>query len=88
MAKEKKIKRPDTPLANSPEVEQKRMDVRTVVADINARSLERQTAVKESQDKLEAARLERGKNRKPLTSSRIYGLASFASSTGKQEKQE
>ncbi len=58
-------------------------NLKTALADINARSAKRQASQKDSQTKLDASRIERSKAKKSIAGegSRLYGLASFADRT-------
>lgn len=79
-------KRPDTPLAETPDPTQPVTDLKSALSDINARSATRQAAINAAQSKLDAARIERSKNRTPISGSRLYGLASFAGTTGREKE--
>jgi hypothetical protein len=74
-------KRGDTPLANTPEPWV--TDAESAIADINKKAKERQDYKTASDAKVEAARVERSKQRTPLASGKLSGLASFASTTGR-----
>lgn len=73
-------KRPDTPLADTPP-----FDLKTALADINTRISDRKTAMNESMQKSNAARAARSKQKKNVAGqgSRLSGLASFGSTTGR-----
>lgn len=75
MAEEKKINDPTKPST----------DLKVTLESIKQRSIDRQKAVNESRAKLNAARIERSKNRKANSGggSGLAGLASFSSTTGK-----
>lgn len=75
----------DTPLADSPDVPERVTDIKSALADINKRAAERQKNVDETNSKLEDARIARSKAKRSIAGegSRLYGLASFASTTGK-----
>lgn len=82
-----KQERKDTPLAETPEGEERVTDIKTALADINKRSEARQTSMSESHAKVEAARKERNQNRKPIGSGgSLYGLASFRNTTGREKE--
>ena len=83
-----KSKRPDTPLADTPENEKSKFDLKTALADINTRISARQEAMNESMQKSNAARAARSKQRRNVAGegSRLSGLATFASTTGKSNK--
>jgi hypothetical protein len=80
-----KVKRPDTPLADTPDSEKTPFDLKTALADINTRISARQTAMNESMQKSNAARAARSKERKNVAGEggRLSGLATFASTTGR-----
>lgn len=75
--------RPDTPLADSPDPTTPVTNLKSALADINTRSATRQASQNASQAKLDAARIERSKNKKSPSESRLFGLATFAGTTGK-----
>ena len=81
-------KREDTPLAGTPDPTTPIADLKSALADINARSAARQASQNESQARLDAARNERSKAKKSVAGEGIglYGLASFRNTTGKQTK--
>lgn len=82
-----KQERKDTPLANTPEGETPITDIKTALADINARSAARQESINASRAKVNAARVERSKQKKNVAGGGgLYGLASFAGTTGKQKQ--
>jgi len=75
--------RKDTPLADSPEP---KMNVQGIFADIEKRSKERNEARALNQKKVNEAR-EARRSRQGNTQtgpSKLYGLASFSSTTGKE----
>ena len=76
-------KRPDTPLADTPP-----FDLKTALADVNTRISARQTAMNESMQKSNAARTARSKQKRNVAGegSRLSGLATFASTTGRSNK--
>ena len=76
-------KRPDTPLAETPDATTPVTNLKSVIDDINTRSAARQASKNETQAKLDAARIERSKAKKSIAGegSRLYGLASFADRT-------
>lgn len=77
----------DTPLSETPDSTRPVTDLKSALADINTRSEARQKSINESKAKLNAARIERSKNRKDTSGGvGLYGLASFAGTTGKQPK--
>jgi hypothetical protein len=84
----KSTKRPDTPLAETPDPTQPVTDLKSALADINTRTAARQASIDASHVKLDAARIERSKNRTPISGSRLYGLASFAGTTGRESKEQ
>ena len=75
----------DTPLSDSPDVPERVTDIKSALADINARAAARQKSVDESNSKLEDARIARSKAKRSIAGEggRLFGLASFASTTGK-----
>lgn len=81
-----KQERKDTPLANTPEGETPITDIKTALADINARSAVRQESINASRAKVNAARVERSRKKTNQSEGRLYGLASFAGTTGKQKQ--
>jgi hypothetical protein len=87
--KKTKQERADTPLAGTPDPTTPITDLKSALADINARSAARQASQNESQKKLDDARNERSKARKSVAGEGIglYGLASFRNTTGKQTRE-
>lgn len=82
-----KQERKDTPLGESPEAEAPVTDLKTALSDINKRSSDRQKAINDAAAKVNADRAERSRNKKPLVAGgRLYGLASFANTTGKLQE--
>ena len=78
--------RPDTPLGETPDPTAPITNLKTALTDINARSAARQASQNASQAKLDAARIERSKQKKSIAGgegSRLAGLASFSSTTGR-----
>jgi hypothetical protein len=65
------------------EKEQKVTDIRTALADIQKRSLERKKAREAVQKKISDNRAARSKERKSSSGSKLFGLASFSSTTSK-----
>ena len=86
MAKERK----DTPLADTPDPTKPTYDLKSALADINARIAAQQASKNEAQAKLDADRIERSRKRKSVAGgdSGLYGLATFRNSTGRQEKKD
>ena len=80
-----KSERKDTPLADTPDPTEPISNLKSALADINARSTARQEAIDTSQAKLDAARIARSKQKKSIAGegSRLHGLATFAGTTGK-----
>jgi hypothetical protein len=76
-------KRGDTPLANTPEPVAWVTDANSAIADINKKAKERSDYKAASDAKTEAARVERSKQKPSLTSGKLSGLATFASTTGR-----
>jgi hypothetical protein len=79
-------KRADTPLGETPDPTAPITNLKTALTDINARSAARQASQNASQAKLDAARIERSKQKKSIAGgegSRLAGLASFSSTTGR-----
>lgn len=76
-------KRADTPLANSPNAITPITDVKTALADIEKRSQARIKARQEADKKLSDNREARSKAKKQIGEGRLYGLASFSSTTSK-----
>ena len=78
-------KRADTPLANSPNAITPITDVKTALSDIEKRSQARIKARQEANKKLSDAREARSRSKKPFQTGegRLYGLASFSSTTSK-----
>jgi len=74
-------KRTDTPLGETPDPTKPVTDLKSALADINARSAARQKSLNESQEKLDAARIERSRARKSVAGegTALYGLESFKS---------
>lgn len=83
-----KDKRPDTPLADTPENEKTPFDLKTALADINTRISARQESMNESMQKSNAARAARSKQKRNVAGqgTGLYGLATFASTTGRSNK--
>lgn len=82
--------RPDTPLGESPDPTAPVTDLKSALADINTRSAARQVSLNASQKVLDAGRAERSKQKKSIAGgegSRLSGLASFASTTGRTKQQ-
>lgn len=77
----------DTPLSKSPEAITPITDIKSALADIDARSAARQKSISESNAKLNAARAERSRKKTNQSEGRLYGLASFANTTGRQVKE-
>jgi len=77
-------KREETPLAGTPDPTAPITNLKTALADINARSAARQKSLNESQEKLDAARIERSRARKSVAGegTALYGLESFKSTRG------
>lgn len=78
-------KRPDTPLANTPEPTAWVTDAESALTDINKRASQRQASKTESDKKLAANRVERSKQKTPLSGSRLIGLESFGSKYSRKE---
>lgn len=78
-----KKERKDTPLADSPDVEAPVNDLKSALADINKRQAERKTSMNETRAKLNEARIARSRNKKDVAGGSLYGLASFAGTTGR-----
>ena len=79
------VKRDDTPLAKSPEAETPVTDLKSALDDIGRRSLDRQKSMDRSQAKLEAARVERSKEKPHQTGGgKLQGLASLKNTLGMQ----
>lgn len=79
-------KRNDTPLADTPDPTTPVTNLKSALADINTRSAARQAAQNASQAKLDADRIARSKMKKSIAGgegSRLAGLASFSSTTGR-----
>lgn len=75
-----------TPGASTPDPTEPITDLKSALADINARSAARQASKNASQAKLDADRIARSKQRKSIAGgegSRLAGLASFSSTTGR-----
>ena len=75
-----------TPGAETPDPTASITNLKSALADINARSAARKASQKASKEKLDAARIERSKQKKSIAGgegSRLAGLASFASTTGR-----
>ena len=65
-------------------------NLKSALYDISARSAARQASQNASKEKLDAARIERSKQRKSIAGgegSKLAGLASFASTTGRQTRE-
>lgn len=80
-------KRNDTPLVETPDPTTPVTNLKSALSDINTRSAIRQANINASQSKLDAARIERSKQRKSIAGgegSRLHGLASFASTHAKK----
>jgi len=77
----------DTPLSKSPDAIAPITDIKSALADIDARSAARQKSISASNAKLNAARAERSKKKTNQSEGRLYGLASFANTTGRQVKE-
>jgi chromosome segregation ATPase len=75
----------DTPLSDSPDVVAPITDIKSALADINTRAAARQKSVDESNSKLEDARIARSKAKRSIAGEggRLFGLASFQSTTGR-----
>jgi hypothetical protein len=80
-----KQERKDTPLGDSPNVEVPVTDLKTALADINARQAARTTSINETRAKLNEDRIARSKNKKDVAGGSLYGLASFAGTTGREK---
>lgn len=76
----------DTPLSKSPEAISPVTDVKSALADIEARSAARQKSVLDSNAKLNEARVKRSREKTNQSEGKLYGLASFASTTGRETK--
>jgi hypothetical protein len=75
-----------TPGASTPDPTEPITNLKSALADINARSAARQAAQNASQAKLDADRIARSKQRKSIAGgegSRLIGLASFGSTKGR-----
>lgn len=83
-------KRKDTPLADTPDPTKPTYDLKSALADINARIAAQQASKNEAQAKLDAARIARSRQKKSVAGgdSGLYGLATFRNSTGRQEKKD
>lgn len=85
--KTKEERRSDVPLGETPDPTKPITDLRTALADINARSAARREAQIASRKKLDEDRIARSKQKKSIAGgegSRLSGLATFASTTGKK----
>jgi hypothetical protein len=76
-------KRADTPLGDTPDPTVPVTNLKSALADINARSDAREASKNESQAKLDADRIARSRARKSIAGegSRLHGLASFSDRT-------
>lgn len=74
-----------TPGASTPDLETPAFDLKTALDDIGRRSLDRKKSIERSQAKLEESRLARSRETRSIAGEggRLYGLASFAGTTGK-----
>jgi leucyl-tRNA synthetase len=81
--------RPDTPLGETPDPTAPITNLKTALADINTRTAVRQASIDASHAKLDAARIARSKEKRSIAGDggRLYGLASFAGTTGRQTKE-
>lgn len=89
-AKVYETKRKDTPLGETPDPTTPITNLKSALYDISARSAARQASQNASKEKLDAARIERSKQRKSIAGgegSKLAGLASFASTTGRQTRE-
>ena len=79
------VKRADTPLADSPDAVAPITDLKSALDDIGRRSLDRQKSIDRSQAKLDAARVERSKEKPRQTGGgKLQGLASLKNTLGMQ----
>ena len=79
----------DTPLADTPDPTAPVTKLKTALADINSRIDARKASLDASHKKVSDARIARSKEKRNIAGDcgRLYGLASFASTTGRQTKE-
>lgn len=86
---QKSKSRPDTPLADSPDPTQPITDLKSALANIKERSAARQLSINATHKKLDDARKARIDAKRSIAGDggKLYGLATFAGTTGKQTKE-